>query len=53
MAEKLTEESNLEELERATINRVLQKHGGNLTRASKELGITRTSLYRRLGKYGL
>lgn len=51
--EKLAEESNLEELERATINRVLQKHGGNLTRASKELGITRTSLYRRLGKYGL
>ncbi|WP_276497156.1 sigma-54-dependent transcriptional regulator [Pontibacter litorisediminis] len=53
MEEKLTEESNLEELERTTINRVLQKHGGNLTRASKELGITRTALYRRLGKYGL
>jgi two-component system, NtrC family, response regulator HydG len=51
--EKLAEESNLEELERVTINRVLQKHGGNLTRASKELGITRTALYRRLGKYGL
>ncbi|WP_266204914.1 sigma-54-dependent transcriptional regulator [Pontibacter kalidii] len=51
--EKQTEESNLEELERVTINRVLQKHGGNLTRASKELGITRTALYRRLGKYGL
>ncbi|TPE42974.1 sigma-54-dependent transcriptional regulator [Pontibacter mangrovi] len=51
--EKLAEESNLEELERTTINRVLQKHGGNLTRASKELGITRTALYRRLSKYGL
>ncbi|MFD2512294.1 sigma-54-dependent transcriptional regulator [Pontibacter locisalis] len=49
----LTEESNLEELEKITINRVLQKHDGNLTRAAKELGITRTALYRRLGKYGL
>ncbi|MCX2740944.1 sigma-54-dependent transcriptional regulator [Pontibacter anaerobius] len=49
----LAQESNLEELEKTTINRVLQKHGGNLTRASKELGITRTALYRRLGKYGL
>jgi DNA-binding NtrC family response regulator len=47
------QETNLEELEKATINRVLEKHGGNLTQASKELGITRTALYRRLGKYGL
>ena len=49
----LTQESNLEELEKITINRVLQKHSGNLSRAAKELGITRTALYRRLGKYGI
>ncbi|PRY07296.1 DNA-binding NtrC family response regulator [Pontibacter ummariensis] len=48
-----SEESNLEELEKITINRVLQKHDGNLTRTAKELGITRTALYRRIGKYGL
>ncbi len=47
------QESNLEELEKATINRVLEKHSGNLSKAAKELGITRTALYRRLGKYGL
>lgn len=47
------QESNLEELEKATILRVLEKHSGNLSRASKELGITRTALYRRLGKYDI
>ncbi|MGV3503223.1 MAG: sigma-54-dependent transcriptional regulator [Adhaeribacter sp.] len=46
-------ESNLEALEKATIARVLEKHRGNLTKAAGELGITRTALYRRLGKYGL
>jgi two-component system response regulator HydG len=52
-AEALGKETNLEELEKVTIHRVLQKHSGNLTKAAKELGITRTALYRRLGKYGL
>ena len=46
-------ESNLEQLEKATIHRVLEKHNGNLTKAAKELGITRTALYRRLGKYDI
>jgi two-component system response regulator HydG len=47
------QETNLEELEKGTITRVLEKHRGNLTKAARELGITRTALYRRLGKYGL
>jgi DNA-binding NtrC family response regulator len=45
--------TNLEELEKATIIRVLEKHNGVMTKAAKELGITRTALYRRLGKYEL
>ncbi|GGK81125.1 sigma-54-dependent transcriptional regulator [Rufibacter glacialis] len=45
--------TNLEELERATIIKVLEKHNGVMTKAAKELGITRTALYRRLGKYEL
>ncbi|WP_299824861.1 sigma-54 dependent transcriptional regulator [uncultured Pontibacter sp.] len=49
--EAILQESNLEELEKATIHRVMEKHGGNMTKAAKELGITRTALYRRLGKY--
>jgi transcriptional regulator with PAS, ATPase and Fis domain len=52
-AEAAGQETNLEELEKVTIQRVLQQHGGNLTRAAKELGITRTALYRRMSKYGL
>ncbi|WP_205500873.1 sigma-54-dependent transcriptional regulator [Rufibacter psychrotolerans] len=51
--ETLTPVTNLEELEKATIIRVLEKHNGVLTKAAKELGITRTALYRRLGKYEL
>jgi len=47
------QETNLEELEKTTINKVLQLHSGNLTKAAKELGITRTALYRRMNKYGL
>ncbi|WP_224998688.1 sigma-54 dependent transcriptional regulator [Cesiribacter sp. SM1] len=49
----LLQETNLEELEKATILRVIEKSGGNLSKAAKELGITRTALYRRLSKYDL
>ena len=44
---------NLEETERMLIRKVVDKHGGNISRAAKELGLTRASLYRRLEKYGL
>ena len=44
---------DLEEVERSTIRRALSKHGGNITRAADELGLTRRSLYRRIEKYGL
>jgi len=46
-------EHNLVELERITIANVVEKHGGNITKAAKELGITRTALYRRLSKYDI
>ena len=51
--EALKQETNLEELEKATILRVIEKNGGNLSKAAKELGITRTALYRRLSKYDI
>lgn len=44
---------NLEDLEKATIEQVIQKHNGNILQAAKELGLTRGTLYRRLEKYGL
>jgi DNA-binding NtrC family response regulator len=44
---------HLEETEKLLIIKAVSKHGGNLTKAAKELGLTRASLYRRLEKYGL
>ncbi len=44
---------DLEEIERAAVRKALSKHGGNITRAADELGLTRKSLYRRIEKYGL
>ena len=41
----------LSSIEKQTILRVIEKNNGNITRAAKELGITRTALYRRLSKY--
>ncbi len=48
-----TEALNLDKVEQATIEKALRKHAGNISHAAKELGITRTSLYRRMEKYGL
>lgn len=42
---------NLNSVEKNTILRVIEKHNGNISRAAKELGLTRTALYRRLSKY--
>lgn len=44
---------NLSDVERDVIRRALAKCNGNLTRASEELGIGRTTLYRKLEEYGL
>lgn len=44
---------NLEEVEKSIIQKVLKKHSGNISYAAKELGLTRTSLYRRMEKYGI
>jgi DNA-binding NtrC family response regulator len=48
-----TVELNLEKLEKTTIETALRKHGFNISAASKELGLTRASLYRRMEKHGL
>lgn len=46
-------ETNLDEVEKATILHVIESHNGNLSRAARELGITRTALYRRLNKHDI
>jgi two-component system response regulator HydG len=47
------ENYNLEEEEKMLIRKAISKHGGNISKAAKELGLTRTSLYRRMEKYGI
>jgi DNA-binding NtrC family response regulator len=44
---------NLEDVEKAVIRKALKKNEGNVSHAAKDLGLTRTSLYRRMEKYGL
>ncbi|RLD22939.1 MAG: sigma-54-dependent Fis family transcriptional regulator [Bacteroidetes bacterium] len=44
---------NLDEIEKSVIHRAIEKHSGNISKAAKELGLTRASLYRRLEKHGL
>jgi two-component system, NtrC family, response regulator HydG len=44
---------NLEEAEKILLRKALTIHEGNISKASEALGITRTSLYRRMKKYGL
>lgn len=47
------EQFNLDEVEKLLIREVLKKFNGNITQAAAELGLTRSSLYRRLEKHGL
>jgi len=47
------ESYNLAELESWAIRKVLTHHGGNISKAADELGLTRAALYRRMDKYGL
>lgn len=44
---------NLETVEKSVIQKAINKHSGNISKAAKELGLTRASLYRRLEKHGL
>lgn len=43
----------LSTVEKNTIMRVIEKNNGNISKAAKELGLTRTALYRRIIKYDI
>jgi DNA-binding NtrC family response regulator len=45
--------SRLDDIEKAAIVRALETHKNNVSRAARALGLTRTSLYRRMERYGL
>lgn len=44
---------NLEEIEQKAIRQVIERYNGNISKAAKELGLTRAALYRRLEKYNI
>jgi two-component system response regulator HydG len=45
--------THLGTMEKNAILRVIEKYNGNISKAARELGITRTALYRRLNKYDI
>ena len=47
------DDTNLNNIERHTILKVIEKNNGNISKAARELGLTRTALYRRLNKYDI
>jgi transcriptional regulator with GAF, ATPase, and Fis domain len=49
----LTLADALGEVERRMISEALRKHGGNISRAARELGLTRRGLYLKLERYQL
>ena len=51
--ETFPDDLTLEELERRYIQRVLDRKSGNMTHAAKSLGISRSTLWRKVSKYGL
>jgi DNA-binding NtrC family response regulator len=44
---------NLEEIERTLVQKAVELHQGNISKAAESLGLTRAALYRRLEKFGL
>jgi len=51
--QQMQDGASLSEMEKNTILHVIEKHSGNISKAAKELGLTRAALYRRLGKYDI
>ncbi len=44
---------NLQDIEKVLVQKAMDKFDGNISKASKELGLTRAALYRRLEKFNL
>jgi transcriptional regulator of acetoin/glycerol metabolism len=47
------ETSRLDEMEKQHILKIIDRNKGNITRAARDLGISRTALHRRIRKYEL
>ena len=49
----LLDNFNMNHIEETVIRKVVKKYSGNISKAAKELGLTRAALYRRMAKYGI
>ena len=47
------DDMTLEEVEAVLIRKALQRHDGNVSLAARDLGLSRSALYRRLSRHGL
>jgi two-component system response regulator HydG len=43
----------VEDYEKRAVSSALSKHNGNLSKASEELGIARSTLYRKIARFGM
>lgn len=48
-----SKEISIEAAEKEVIKSALQKNGGNISKAAEEIGMGRTTIYRKMKKYGL
>lgn len=49
----ISENVNLEVLEKQAIEKAIEQYAGNMTQVAKALGLGRTTLYRKMSKYGI
>jgi DNA-binding NtrC family response regulator len=52
-SQRRLDDLTLEEVEAVLIRKALARHGGNVSLAARDLGVSRSALYRRLGRHGL
>ncbi len=50
---RISTKGTLDDMERSMILRFIDESGGNLSKASEKLGISRATLYRKMDKYGI
>ncbi|GHE23611.1 sigma-54-dependent transcriptional regulator [Sphingobacterium griseoflavum] len=53
MASTNVSTQSLEEMERKAIQSAIERYSGNISKAARELGLTRAALYRRMEKYDI
>lgn len=49
----IPEEMDLNDMEKMMVQKAIDKHKGNISRAAADLGLTRAALYRRIEKFGI